>query len=83
MKKFEDLEDKVISWAFDRRLTAADNYKSQFMKFIEESRELARAILKDDEEQEKDAFGDVMVTLIILAAQRRVNLVECLDIAYK
>ena len=79
---FEQLEGEIINWARDRYLLKPNNAPKQFLKFIEESGELARAILKDDLEEEIDAFGDVLVTLIILAEQRGVNLTDCLEQAY-
>lgn len=33
---FEDLKDKVLSWAYDKGLLHAENADKQFMKFIEE-----------------------------------------------
>jgi NTP pyrophosphatase (non-canonical NTP hydrolase) len=80
--KFEELQKEVLDWAYDKNLIKPENAPKQFMKFIEESGELARSILKDDREEEIDAFGDVLVTLTILAEQRGLNLVTCLESAY-
>jgi NTP pyrophosphatase (non-canonical NTP hydrolase) len=80
--RFERLHDAVTMWAFERKLTAPENANRQYMKFQEEAGELAKAILQDNEEEEKDAFGDVLVTLIILSIQRRLDIVDCLESAY-
>jgi NTP pyrophosphatase (non-canonical NTP hydrolase) len=80
--KFEELQSEILNWAYDKSLINPKNAPKQFMKFIEESGELARAILKDDVDEEIDAFGDVLVTIIILAEQRHVNLIHCLHVAY-
>ena len=48
--KFEELQEKIIEWGKDRDLLKQENAPKQFMKFIEESGELARGILKDDKE---------------------------------
>ena len=78
-----DLEQKVKIWAANRNILAKDNAPKQYMKFIEESGELARAILKNNEADIVDSFGDVMVTLIILSEQLGYNLTNCLKAAYE
>lgn len=65
-----------------RSLLPIENHTKQFMKVVEELGELSSSIIKSNREEEIDAFGDVLVTLIILARQRGVNLVEALDEAY-
>ena len=79
---FKELSGSVIDWAKQRELLSPENAKSQYLKFIEESGELARGILKSDETETEDAFGDVLVTLIILAEQLGYNLERCLQTAY-
>ena len=76
------LEQKVKIWAANRQILTKDNSSKQYMKFIEESGELARAILKNNEADIVDSFGDVMVTLIILSEQLGYNLTNCLKSAY-
>lgn len=80
---FKDLESKVKFWANERNILHSGNAPKQFMKFIEESGELSQAILKNRPDDIADAFGDVMVTLIILAEQLNYDLVECLNLAYE
>jgi len=79
---FKELSGSVIDWARQRELLSPENAKSQYLKFIEESGELARGILKADATETEDAFGDVLVTLIILAEQTGYNLERCLQTAY-
>jgi NTP pyrophosphatase (non-canonical NTP hydrolase) len=79
---FKELSGSVIDWARQRELLSPENAKSQYLKFIEESGELARGILKADATETEDAFGDVLVTLIILAEQLGYNLERCLQTAY-
>ena len=79
---FKELSGSVIDWAKQRELLSPENAKSQYLKFIEESGELARGILKADATETEDAFGDVLVTLIILAEQLGYNLERCLQTAY-
>ena len=95
---FEDLKDKVLSWADDKDLLHSENADKQFMKFIEEVFEfksefdyLDRISLFKDEVEEKIAtidfmkleMGDIFVTLIILCEQIGIDPVECLYMAYE
>lgn len=80
---FEQLQNKIVLWAEDRAITDSHNFPKQFMKVVEELGELSSAILKEKRRDEHDAFGDVLVTIIILAEQRGVNLVEALNLAYE
>lgn len=79
---FKELSESVIKWANDKNLLEPENHKSQYLKFIEESGELAQGILKNNEDLIEDSLGDVLVTLIILAEQLDHDLVECLETAY-
>lgn len=80
--KFEELQEKIIKWGKDRDLLKQENAPKQFMKFIEESGELARGILKDDKELITDSIGDVLVTLIILSEQLGYDMTACLGASY-
>lgn len=62
--------------------------KIQWMRVTEEVGEIRDVLLKptkfeDPEQALKDALGDSLVTLIVLAAQLNLDLVECLEIAYE
>lgn len=76
------LENKIIEWAKVRNIHLPENAKNQLLKSFEEMGELSSALLKDDQEELKDAIGDVLVTLIILAHARGTSLNECLLIAW-
>jgi NTP pyrophosphatase (non-canonical NTP hydrolase) len=80
---FEQLQTATVDWANDKNLIKPENAPTQFLKVVEELGELSRSILKEDRKEEIDAFGDVMVTLIILSEQRGLNLVDCLNTAYE
>ena len=90
---FEQLQEKVLSWADDKDLIHAENADKQFMKFIEEVFEFKSEldmwmyggdILKPiNLEHVKDEMGDVFVTLIILCEQIGIDPVECLSMAYE
>ncbi len=76
------VEQKIIEWAKDKNLINPENAKTQLLKSFEEMGELAEGILKDDKDLIIDAIGDVMVTLIILARIKGINLDTCLHYAW-
>lgn len=81
--RMEELISLVQMWARDRGLIAPENAPNQMLKVVEELGELAGCLAKKkNREETTDAFGDVMVTLIILAAQTGYDLERCLDEAY-
>jgi len=71
MKKhsLQELEILILGWAEERELIQVGNNFKQRLKLIEESGELAGAILKQDIKEQKDALGDMFVVLVILAGQ--------------
>lgn len=71
---------KIEAWAEARGITSP---QSQLLKFFEEGGELASALLKNKKEEEKDAVGDVLVTLIIYCKLRNINLAECLSLVWE
>jgi NTP pyrophosphatase (non-canonical NTP hydrolase) len=79
---FEVLQENVLNWANERNLLKEENATKQFCKVVEELGELSSALLKGNELALKDAFGDVLVTLIILSKQKGLDLLACLNLAY-
>lgn len=73
-EKLKDLIEKVEIWAEERNLIKHENAGRQYLKFLEETGELARAILKNDVPEIIDGFGDSFVTIIILAKQLGIKL---------
>ena len=82
MIKFEQLNEDVIKWAYDKGIVANSDAKSQLLKTVSEVGELADAVNKDNMEEIIDALGDVLVTLIILAEFEGLDLTLCLKCAY-
>ena len=78
----EQLQEKVLTWAEDKGILIPENHPKQLMKVFEELGELSGAILKRNRIEEEDAFGDLLVTIIILANQRGVDLKAELGHAY-
>ncbi len=77
------MKNKIIKWANERQLISANNAPKQALKLSEEVGELARAILKDNKEEQIDAIGDIQVVLIILAEQLGINYEDALKSAYE
>lgn len=81
------LIDKIEKWADKRNLKQADP-KIQWMRITEEVGEIRDVLLKPTKFTEpqaalKDAIGDTLVTIIVLAHQLDLDVTECLDIAYE
>lgn len=81
-QSYEVLARKIINRFTKIGIVSADNAKTQFMKVTEELGELAEGINKDKPEQVKDSLGDVLVTLILLAEDLNLNLLDCLNSAW-
>lgn len=79
---FEELQELVIDWAYERNIIDVKKTPKQFMKVTEELGELAEGINKDNQGQIKDSLGDILVTLIILSRDLDVDLLDCLRGAY-
>jgi len=79
---FEQTEKQVIKWAEDRKILPNSTSQTQLLKTMSELGELADAIIKGDRAGIIDGLGDVLVTLIIVAAKEDLNLVACLEVAY-
>ena len=82
-----DLIAKINEWADERNLMQADP-KIQWMRVTEEVGEIRDVLLKptkftDPQMALKDAIGDTLVTIIVLAHQLDLDVTECLNIAYK
>jgi NTP pyrophosphatase (non-canonical NTP hydrolase) len=73
---------KVLEWANERDLIYPGNPQAQMCKVVEEVGELAAAILKNRRDDIRDAIGDVMVTICILAKQLDVDELQCFEDAY-
>ena len=80
---WNDLELKVLRWAEARRIIPNSTPQAQILKTVEELGELAGAIAKGREDDAIDAFGDVVVTLIIAADMMGTDLKRCLGHAYE
>ena len=74
--------DLIRSWANDKGIYKSGDSKTQYVKLMEESGELARAILKQDKPEIKDAIGDMIVVLTNLAYLEGFDVEDCVTSAY-
>jgi len=79
---YRELEMKVVQWGEARQIVQNSSPKAQLTKTIEEVMELRDAILDNDLDAMKDAYGDILVTLIMGCATADIDLVSCLELAY-
>lgn len=63
----EELKKKIIAWADERGLLNPDNSNAQMIKLGEE---IAEFVFAKNEEEIKDALGDIVVVVTIIAHQR-------------
>jgi hypothetical protein len=78
-ESFGTLEVKVLRWAEARKIIPNSNPLAQAIKTTEECAELLKALSKGDKEEARDAYGDILVTMIIGADLMNLNMLECLD----
>lgn len=84
---FSELITRINQWADSRGLKQADP-NIQWMRITEEVGEIRDVLLKPTKFTEpqaalKDAIGDTLVTIIVLAHQLDLDVTECLGIAYE
>ena len=74
--------EKIRIWAEERGIYDKGDVKTQYIKLQEESGELAKAILNEDQEEIIDAIGDIGVVLTNLSYLCGYSIEECLESAY-
>ena len=80
---YADVEMKVVQWGEARGIVQNSTPYAQAQKTQEELNELFEAILKNDRAAVADAYGDILVTLIMGCATVDLDLVTCLKGAYQ
>ena len=76
-------EIKVIQWGEARGIVQNSTPAAQAVKTQEELDELIDAIRNGDKEAMKDAYGDILVTLVMGCACADLDLVECFKGAHE
>lgn len=80
---YAQTEMKIIQWAEARKILPNATSQTQLLKTMSELGELADALIKGDRAGVIDGLGDVLVTLIIVAAKEDLDLTGCLEAAYE
>lgn len=80
---YADVQMKVIQWGEARGIVQNSTPVAQAMKTQEELNELFEAIEKGDRAEMADAYGDILVTLVMGCACADLDLVECFKSAYE
>ena len=77
-----NIYDNIRQWAKERGIYEKGNSHTQYVKLMEESGELAKALLTNDTPEIIDAIGDMVVVLTNLAKIEGHNIEDCIDSAY-
>jgi NTP pyrophosphatase (non-canonical NTP hydrolase) len=80
---FANIEMKVIQWGEARQIVQNSTPYAQALKTKEELDELFEALLNNDREAMADAYGDLLVTMVMGCACADLDLVECFKGAYE
>jgi NTP pyrophosphatase (non-canonical NTP hydrolase) len=73
----------IRDWGVQKGIIGNGDPKTQLVKLVEETGELAKALLKNDEPEVIDAIGDIVVVLTNLAAIKGYNIEDCINSAYQ
>jgi hypothetical protein len=80
---YANIEMDVVRWGEARVIVQNSTPYAQAMKTQEELYELFEAIESKDRAAMADAYGDILVTLVMGAACADLDLVECFKGAYE
>jgi NTP pyrophosphatase (non-canonical NTP hydrolase) len=80
---YANTEIAVIQWGEARGIVQNSTPMAQALKTQEELNELRDAIAKGDRAEMADAYGDILVTLVMGCACADLDLVECFKGAYE
>ena len=79
---YADIEMKVVQWGEARGIVQNSTPYAQAQKTQEELYELFEAIEDGNREAMADAYGDILVTLVMGCATADLDLVTCFQGAY-
>lgn len=79
---FAEYEMKTIQWGEDRGIVQNSTPAAQAIKTQEELDELIDSIRNNDRAAMADAYGDILVTLVMGCACADLDLVSCFEGAY-
>jgi len=78
----ENVYDLIRLWAAEKGIYTKGDSKTQYIKLLEETGELAKALLNNDKPEIIDAIGDIVVVLTNLAKLEDLKIEECVVSAY-
>ena len=79
---YAEIEMEVVRWGEARGIVQNSTPAAQAKKTFEELDELFAAIRTNDRAAMADAYGDILVTLVMGCACADLNLIECFQLAY-
>jgi NTP pyrophosphatase (non-canonical NTP hydrolase) len=82
MNNMDELENLIVEWARERGIHEHSTATAQLLKAMSEMGELADAEIKEQNSEQIDAVGDIVVCLINYAAMRGFSLQSALAAAY-
>lgn len=82
-RSYRELENEVLRWAEARKIIPNSTAMAQAIKTHEELGELLSALHRKDAEATLDAYGDILVTLIIGADLAGIDMGSALEHAYE
>lgn len=74
--------NSIRQWAYDKGILTKGDAKTQTIKLQEEVGELASAVLKENQDDIKDAIGDCIVVLTSLSYLAGLSIEDCINSAY-
>lgn len=80
---YANTEMKVIQWGEARGIVQNSTPRAQAEKTQEELQELFAAIEAKDRDAMADAYGDILVTLVMGCACADLDLQTCFELAYE
>ena len=78
----ENIYDLIRLWAAEKGIYTKGDSKTQYIKLLEETGELAKALLNNDRPEIIDAIGDIVVVLTNLAKLEDLKIEDCVQSAY-
>lgn len=78
----ENIYDLIRLWAAEKGIYTKGDSKTQYIKLLEETGELAKALLNNDKPEIIDAIGDIVVVLTNLAKLEDLKIEDCVQSAY-
>ena len=80
---YAQVEIEIIRWSEARKIIPNSTPDTQLLKAMSELGELANATIKKDRAGIVDGVGDVMVCLVNYCALQDIDLVSCMESAFK